>query len=155
MLGSGIKWDEDNLHLTSIDRGTRTKITEPKTPYLHYDHESDRYLDHRSTEDMAHLPELNLEAVNQKLEEAQEKYGRRVSVAGSSSEGGGHKHRYAESEWRSDSGKEDDDDEAKHDDEFAKKRLNHYHMGEALKLGKQLIESEDDLAIPPPTTKTQ
>jgi protein phosphatase inhibitor 2 len=30
----GIKWDEDNLELTSIDRGTRMKIDEPKTPFV-------------------------------------------------------------------------------------------------------------------------
>lgn len=32
---AGIRWDEENLHLTSIDRGTRQKIDEPKTPYVY------------------------------------------------------------------------------------------------------------------------
>lgn len=32
---SGIVWDEENLHETSLERGTRQKIDEPDTPY-HY-----------------------------------------------------------------------------------------------------------------------
>ena len=30
-----LKWDEANLYLAEQDRGTRMKITEPKTPYEH------------------------------------------------------------------------------------------------------------------------
>lgn len=36
-----LKWDEDNLIETSAERGTRQKITEPKTPFIHYDSTKD------------------------------------------------------------------------------------------------------------------
>ncbi len=36
-----LKWDEDNLQLTQQDRGKRQKITEPKTPYIHYNSDLD------------------------------------------------------------------------------------------------------------------
>ncbi|KAI9138585.1 hypothetical protein BKA69DRAFT_1090858 [Paraphysoderma sedebokerense] len=39
-----IKWDEDNIQLTGEGRGTRQKITEPKTPYIHYNLDSDEVL---------------------------------------------------------------------------------------------------------------
>lgn len=38
----GIVWDEENLHETSLERGTRRKIDEPDTPY-HYPGTYSRY----------------------------------------------------------------------------------------------------------------
>ena len=40
-----IKWDEDNIHETETDRGTRTRINEPKTPYVPPIDESGKSLD--------------------------------------------------------------------------------------------------------------
>lgn len=38
----GIRWDEDNLMITEAQKDSTMKVTEPKTPYIHYDHETDR-----------------------------------------------------------------------------------------------------------------
>jgi protein phosphatase inhibitor 2 len=36
-----IKWDEENLRLTEAAKDSTMKITEPKTPFVHYDMETD------------------------------------------------------------------------------------------------------------------
>lgn len=37
----GIKWDEEGIQEHDKTRGTRTKITEPKTPYNYYNEDED------------------------------------------------------------------------------------------------------------------
>lgn len=43
MLGaySSLQWDEENLALTEIQKDSLMKITEPKTPYVRYNAETD------------------------------------------------------------------------------------------------------------------
>jgi protein phosphatase inhibitor 2 len=37
----GIRWDEDNIRITEAQKDSTMKVTEPKTPYIHYDLDSD------------------------------------------------------------------------------------------------------------------
>ena len=38
---SSLQWDEENLALTEAQKDSQMKITEPKTPYVRYDPETD------------------------------------------------------------------------------------------------------------------
>lgn len=38
---SSLQWDEENLALTEIGKDSLMKITEPKTPYVRYNAETD------------------------------------------------------------------------------------------------------------------
>ena len=40
-----LKWDEENLIITEAQKDSTMKIDEPKTPYVHYDHELDKIID--------------------------------------------------------------------------------------------------------------
>lgn len=40
-----LKWDEENLTITEAQKDSTMKIDEPKTPYVHYDHELDKIID--------------------------------------------------------------------------------------------------------------
>lgn len=40
-----LKWDEENLIITEAQKDSTMKIDEPKTPYVHYNHELDRVMD--------------------------------------------------------------------------------------------------------------
>jgi hypothetical protein len=50
-----LKWDEENLTITEAQKDSTMKINEPKTPYVHYDHDLDRVIDLDGTEKMALL----------------------------------------------------------------------------------------------------
>ena len=38
---ASLQWDEENLALTEAQKDSQMKITEPKTPYVRYDAETD------------------------------------------------------------------------------------------------------------------
>src|ERR1700730_13085 len=38
---NGLQWDEENIALTEIQKDSLMKITEPKTPYVRYNAETD------------------------------------------------------------------------------------------------------------------
>ena len=38
---SSLQWDEENLALTEAQKDSQMKITEPKTPYVRYNAETD------------------------------------------------------------------------------------------------------------------
>lgn len=38
---SSLQWDEENIALTEIEKDSLMKITEPKTPYVRYNAETD------------------------------------------------------------------------------------------------------------------
>lgn len=40
-LSSSLQWDEENLALTEAQKDSQMKITEPKTPYVRYNAETD------------------------------------------------------------------------------------------------------------------
>lgn len=39
-----LKWDEDNLMITEAQKDSTMKISEPKTPYIHYNSETDEVM---------------------------------------------------------------------------------------------------------------
>ena len=41
MASSSLQWDEENLALTEAQKDSHMKITEPKTPYVRYNAETD------------------------------------------------------------------------------------------------------------------
>ena len=41
ILPSSLQWDEENLALTEAQKDSHMKITEPKTPYVRYNAETD------------------------------------------------------------------------------------------------------------------
>jgi len=41
IVHSSLQWDEENLALTEIQKDSLMKITEPKTPYVRYNAETD------------------------------------------------------------------------------------------------------------------
>lgn len=41
LISIRLTWDEDNLALTEIQKDSLMKITEPKTPYVRYNAETD------------------------------------------------------------------------------------------------------------------
>lgn len=41
MIHSSLQWDEENIALTEIQKDSLMKITEPKTPYVRYNAETD------------------------------------------------------------------------------------------------------------------
>lgn len=41
ICNSSLSWDEENLALTEIQKDSLMKITEPKTPYVRYNAETD------------------------------------------------------------------------------------------------------------------
>lgn len=43
--GDGVRWDEVNLNLNEVNRDSTMKITEPKTPYVRYNAETDEVMD--------------------------------------------------------------------------------------------------------------
>lgn len=40
---SSLQWDEENLALTEAQKDSQMKITEPKTPYVRYNAETDEF----------------------------------------------------------------------------------------------------------------
>ncbi|KAF8928670.1 hypothetical protein BGZ58_009457 [Dissophora ornata] len=142
-----LKWDEENLTITEAQKDSTMKINEPKTPYVHYDHELDKVMDmddsfsldnpKKKSAALAHTPPV-------------------PSYMQGLSGGGGEDDDQEEEEedgdpeeWQeSDEEEEDDDDEGSSPqkkighDKFAKMRAEHYKMKEALKLGHELAEEE-------------
>ena len=45
----GLAWDEANLSLNEVQKDSTMKITEPKTPYVRYNAETDEVMDLDST----------------------------------------------------------------------------------------------------------
>ena len=43
--GRGLVWDEANLSLNEVQKDSTMKITEPKTPYVRYNAETDEVMD--------------------------------------------------------------------------------------------------------------
>ncbi|KAI3662334.1 hypothetical protein MP638_001531 [Amoeboaphelidium occidentale] len=115
----GIKWDEENLIVTSEGRGTRQKIDEPKTPFVR-----------SSITDMPEQFQLD--------EERLQALGKLTSSNTHSNSGSGSV-KVGFDEWAT----SDEEEECKKK-EFEKRRAMHYRMGEALKEGKVLSDDELD-----------
>ncbi|KAI7856178.1 hypothetical protein BDC45DRAFT_504526 [Circinella umbellata] len=133
----GLKWDEANLEMNEEQKDSTMKIDEPKTPYIRYDPETDQVLNmgdvpfksaHEEPED------FSLDAGNESD---------RSSMSGSNKKG---KRVYlSDDDWDSDEQPEDDNEEVKkHHEEFAKKRAQHYNMGNVLRHKVDDIEDEKE-----------
>ncbi|CAJ0755442.1 5_t:CDS:2 [Entrophospora sp. SA101] len=126
-----LTWDEDNIQLTEGQKDSTMKITEPKTPYIHYNQETD--------EIMTDLESLGL---------ALGGGGRRSSSNSISPDGSlfstspssAHFPDSIKGEWDSDT--EEDEEAREKRRKFAQLRSKHYNMKEALKLGLKLVEKD-------------
>ncbi|KAG0252865.1 hypothetical protein BG011_006698 [Mortierella polycephala] len=148
-----LKWDEENLIITEAQKDSTMKIDEPKTPYVHYDHELDKIIDMdeaftldgskkkkhtaraHSPPVPSHMPGLSSE--DNGTGDDEDKYRNEDDDDEDEEEGG-------IDDWE-DSDNEDADEPAhkKIDhDKFAKMRAEHYKMKEALQLGHELAEEE-------------
>ncbi|KAF9281897.1 hypothetical protein BGZ68_006322 [Mortierella alpina] len=114
-----LKWDEENLIITEAQKDSTMKIDEPKTPYVHYDHELDRVLDAEGLHDEDEEDEDDDDDDDRDRDP---------------------------DEWLDSDEDEEQEKSAAHPDhdKFAKLRAEHYKMKEAVKLGQHFEEDEDD-----------
>ncbi|KAJ3193198.1 hypothetical protein HK101_005266 [Irineochytrium annulatum] len=132
-----LRWDEDNLMLTESQKNSTMKITEPKTPYIHYDHETDEILGNTGL-----VPPLELSSAisNAKgLMSVNSEESLFSSDSERKSTGSG---RF--SDWESE---EDDgltEEEKKKRERFAKLRSQHYNMKAALQKARQTDDEDDE-----------
>ncbi|KAK4055089.1 hypothetical protein OIV83_000369 [Microbotryomycetes sp. JL201] len=146
--GNNLQWDETNLTLNEVQRDSTMKITEPKTPYVRYDAETDTVMD------LDKIPGFELG----RAEESGSDYNMQspASPGGTSASASRRGSEASEKMVKVDaaalSGNDDDeedelqDEEARaHREQFAKKRGGHYrNEAEAMKRAAALIENEDD-----------
>ncbi|KAJ1552691.1 hypothetical protein HK405_010359 [Cladochytrium tenue] len=142
-----LRWDEDNLMLTEAQKDSTMKITEPKTPFIHYNMETDEI-----TGNTGAVPPMEL---TEALDKAKARRSSTGSLASSDSDsgrragGGG-------SDWEStddeEKGKMNAEERQKHD-KFMRLRAQHYNMRAALDRARSHTDDDDDdsdAAAPPP-----
>ncbi|KAK3832781.1 MAG: hypothetical protein J3R72DRAFT_527316 [Linnemannia gamsii] len=140
-----LKWDEENLIITEAQKDSTMKIDEPKTPFVHYDHELDRVLDadevfrlngpRKKQAALAHTPPVPsyFKGLQDEDEDDDEDDDEREPND-------------EPEEWQS----SDEEDEQHSEnttvdhDKFARLRAQHYNMREAVKLGSALDQDDDD-----------
>ncbi|KAG0362623.1 hypothetical protein BC939DRAFT_444365 [Gamsiella multidivaricata] len=136
-----LKWDEENLTITEAQKDSTMKIDEPKTPYVHYNHELDKVMDmddafllddnKKKTVALAHTPPVSSYMKGSDDDDEED--------ADDQEDDG-------PEEWQDSDEEDEDEDEAPHEkidhDKFAKMRAEHYKMKEALQLGHELAEEE-------------
>jgi len=127
---TGIQWDEANLMLNESEKVPRMKVDEPKTPFVYYDSDGDDVQGMRS-HDQGLLPPSELQKALSKaiMEIDVEPFNQKQAI----------EEPYIEEEEE-----ELTEEQKKKHAEFKKNRSKHYDMGNALKRGKQLIETEDE-----------
>ncbi|KAJ3048765.1 hypothetical protein HK097_010235 [Rhizophlyctis rosea] len=108
------------------------KITEPKTPYIHYDHENDVILGNSGS-----IPPFELSAALESVPPTS-RSSSSGSLFGDKPQTTTH-HAVIQDEWDSDDEESDPEEREKHK-RFAALRAEHYHMREALQKGRQLAE---------------
>ncbi|KAF9283576.1 hypothetical protein BGZ68_005263 [Mortierella alpina] len=147
-----LKWDEENLIITEAQKDSTMKIDEPKTPYVHYDHELDKIIDMDDEGKAKHGSLARTQPVSSNVEGS---VGEDDNESEEDDEEG-------LDEWEDSDEDEDAEEEAPHKkidhDKFAKMRAEHYKMKEALQLGHELAEEElsaldspdpNDMPVPP------
>ncbi|GAA6046558.1 hypothetical protein JCM3770_006208 [Rhodotorula araucariae] len=158
-----LAWDEANLSLNDLQRDSTMKITEPKTPFVRYNAETDEVMD------LDQIPGFSLGStsfghgggsgptspvqpqVSRRGSEASEKMVRversNSDLAGSArAQAGAGSGMQVEGAADDDSDEEDYDEETiEHRREFAQKRGRHYsNEAAAMKRAAALLEQEDD-----------
>ncbi|KAJ3105251.1 hypothetical protein HDU97_008274 [Phlyctochytrium planicorne] len=126
-----LRWDEDNLMMTEAQKSSTMKITEPKTPFIHYNHETDEILGNTGS-----VPPLELSTAISSAKGLMS-LNSEDSLISSDSE-----RRSTASSVKSTSDWESDEDETLTEEEkakrakFAKLRSQHYNMKAALQKAK-------------------
>ena len=123
-----IVWDDPTIQKHDLERGTRQKIDEPKTPYIHYEHETDEILSDSlpPSHYQEQLPQEQLEQKVQAFQPFQQ-----VNTSN-------------EMNWSSDEEQQDKKQEQVVDLNFVKKRNSHYQMGNLLKNRPVLDDDEEE-----------
>jgi len=130
-----LKWDEDNIQLTEAQKNSTMKVTEPKTPYIYYNRETDEIMT-----DLETIPGLTLGSSNSNQGSSS------VSPVGSLSSVSPSSAHFPDSvkdDWDSENSEEDEETKAKRK-KFAELRAKHYNMKEAFRLGHKLVEEDVD-----------
>ncbi|KAF9918025.1 hypothetical protein BX616_010550 [Lobosporangium transversale] len=142
-----IKWDEENLTLTEAQKDSTMKINEPKTPYVHYNHELDKAMD---MDESFSLDDGKKKHVSLAPTPASPKFKAVDGDENTDDQDGDEPE-----EWRDSDDEEDDVPSKKIDHEkFTKMRAEHYKMKEALQIGHELAEEElKALASPSPLSE--
>ncbi|GBB86811.1 hypothetical protein RclHR1_13240002 [Rhizophagus clarus] len=127
-----LKWDEDNLQLTEAQKNSTMKVTEPKTPYIHYNQDTDEIMT-----DLEKIPGIALNSSNYNQGSSN------ISPVGSVSPSSAHFPDSIKDDWDSENSEEDEETKLKRK-KFAELRAKHYNMKEALRLGHKLVEEDVD-----------
>ncbi|KAG1172862.1 hypothetical protein G6F70_002179 [Rhizopus microsporus] len=128
-----LRWDEANLELTEAQKDSTMKISEPKTPYVRYNSETDQVLN------MDEIPDgfiLDRGAESDKS-----------SVTSNGSKGSRRRVSVSDDDWDADEENktEEEKQEAKRrHQEFLRKRAMHYNMGAALRKNKDTDDEEGE-----------
>ncbi|KAG9068453.1 hypothetical protein KI688_010723 [Linnemannia hyalina] len=142
---SRLKWDEENLIITEAQKDSTMKIDEPKTPFIHYDHELDRVLDadevfrlngpRKKQAALAHTPPVPSYFKGMAGEDEDDEVDDDDREPNDEPE-----------EWQSSDEEDEQESENKavDHDKFARLRAKHYNMREAVKLGHALSPDDDD-----------
>ncbi|KAH8929112.1 hypothetical protein BT69DRAFT_1256610 [Atractiella rhizophila] len=141
-----LQWDEQNIEENEAQRTERMKITEPKTPYVRYNPETD------TVENMDKIPgfELDQSEPYHSHSSASEAGGPSPSSSRRSSGTGGEKMVHVEIPREfgagDESGSELEDEETKEKrKKFARMRGSHYkNEAEAMRRASQLMDEEED-----------
>ncbi|KAF9542424.1 hypothetical protein EC957_001939 [Mortierella hygrophila] len=140
-----LKWDEENLIITEAQKDSTMKIDEPKTPFIHYDHELDRVLDadevfrlngpRKKQAALAHTPPVPSYFKGLANEDEDDGVDDDDREPNDEPE-----------EWQSsdEEGEQESENKAVDHDKFARLRAKHYNMREAVKLGHALSQDEDE-----------
>ncbi|KAF9085167.1 hypothetical protein BGX29_002127 [Mortierella sp. GBA35] len=146
-----LKWDEENLTITEAQKDSTMKIDEPKTPYVHYDHELDKVID---LDDSFSLDGLKKKHAALAHTSPAPSYMEGLKGDNEDDEEGNDDDEEDQDEWEDSDGDDDDEPPSKKIDhgKFAKMRAEHYHMKEALKLGHKLAEEELSTLESPPAS---
>ncbi|KAI8914208.1 hypothetical protein EDD86DRAFT_186547, partial [Gorgonomyces haynaldii] len=130
-----IQWDEENITRTEAEKDSTMKITEPKTPFIHYNDATDEI-----TGTSNGVPFLELEAAlnvatplsqNSSSENLNKDVEHRLQIA---------------EDWQSDTSMDtDNDQERKKRQKFNKARADHYNMKNVLLHARKLLENEDEI----------
>ncbi|KAF9139721.1 hypothetical protein BGX30_007581 [Mortierella sp. GBA39] len=140
-----LKWDEQNLIITEAQKDSTMKIDEPKTPFIHYDHELDRVLSadevfrlngpRKMQAALAHTPPVPSYFKGLADENEDDEVDDDDREPNDEPE-----------EWQSsdEEAEQESENKAVDHDKFARLRAKHYNMREAVQLGHTLSQDDDD-----------
>ncbi|KAJ1985298.1 hypothetical protein H4R34_000119 [Dimargaris verticillata] len=116
-----LKWDEDSLMLTEAQKDSKMKITEPKTPFVHYNMDEEMYDE---------MEEMTLATPSPTKRNPSPKFDSRNAASSGS-------------EWEEDEDMIPEEAKEKHH-HFQKMRAKHYNMKEAFVKPTELEDLDDD-----------